>query len=320
MNAGEDTRKRGPGEGMTTRIGSLRQACLGCGGSCHGVNVRAVDADEQARIDTFAVALGVNAPWLDGRLRRNADDGCVFLDAFQRCRIHATYGSDAKPVICRQYPLVAVDVGGELRLGVDPGCYRHAETWRSAEPLEAGRLRAQRILLEGDDVQAEAALLALCDAPGQTVAGALGALIGRDPSTPAFVAATVRQLHAADLRRVLAGAGYGGVWRASLMPVLDGVGRWVVSAPPAVVLSAEEEAYALDAVRRAIGLRLLHHVGSPPAAAFLMLVGALVCAWATGGGPAYGSSLAGWTRALRSPPFQRALLPEPSSLARWLNA
>jgi len=65
--------------------------------------------EERERIDQadWAKKLGV-APYVRvGRgwaLNKGADGACVFLDADNRCRIHAQYGESAKPLACRIFP------------------------------------------------------------------------------------------------------------------------------------------------------------------------------------------------------------------------
>jgi lysine-N-methylase len=48
--------------------------------------------------------------WLGGStvLAHKLDGSCVFLTAGGRCRIHELFGADAKPLMCRQFPLQVV--------------------------------------------------------------------------------------------------------------------------------------------------------------------------------------------------------------------
>ena len=52
--------------------------------------------------------MGIDQPFVNGVLRQTEEGRCVFLDETHLCRIHAQYGADAKPLICRQYPIVGV--------------------------------------------------------------------------------------------------------------------------------------------------------------------------------------------------------------------
>ncbi len=56
------------------------------------------------------------------QLRHRPDGGCVFLDADNRCRIHARFGAEAKPFACRLYPFVLVPHGKVWQLGMRYSC------------------------------------------------------------------------------------------------------------------------------------------------------------------------------------------------------
>src|SRR5437867_13126954 len=47
---------------------------------------------------------------------------CVFLGADNRCRIHAKFGSAAKPLACRIYPFMLIPAGEQWRLGLRFAC------------------------------------------------------------------------------------------------------------------------------------------------------------------------------------------------------
>ncbi len=108
--------------------------CSGCSACCRTYHVP-VSAEERKRIEgqgwerdpEFA-----NAPyfvqegsWFSGRsfrLNHRADGACVFLGADNRCRIHAKFGSAAKPLACRIYPFLLVPAGDHWRLGLRFAC------------------------------------------------------------------------------------------------------------------------------------------------------------------------------------------------------
>ena len=52
----------------------------------------------------------VRTSWLGNeyRLAHKADGSCVFLAADGMCRIHQEFGFDAKPLVCRMFPLQIV--------------------------------------------------------------------------------------------------------------------------------------------------------------------------------------------------------------------
>lgn len=63
--------------------------------------------------------------WFSGRewrLNHRPDGACVFLGADNRCRIHAKFGSAAKPLACRVYPFLLVPAGDHWRLGLRFAC------------------------------------------------------------------------------------------------------------------------------------------------------------------------------------------------------
>ena len=108
--------------------------CNGCAACCRSYHVP-VTAEERARIDgqgwdTDPDLKGVsyfvkNGGWLGGagyRLNHRADGACVFLGSDNRCRIHAKFGSAAKPLACRVYPFLLVPAGDHWRLGLRFAC------------------------------------------------------------------------------------------------------------------------------------------------------------------------------------------------------
>jgi lysine-N-methylase len=56
------------------------------------------------------------------RLNQTTDGRCVFLNADGRCRIHARFGSEAKPLACRLYPFMLVPAGDHWRVGLRYAC------------------------------------------------------------------------------------------------------------------------------------------------------------------------------------------------------
>jgi len=97
--------------------------CQRCGASCTGSRVVPIDHDEAARIRTLAAALGIPSPLADGALRQNMGR-CCFWAADAGCRLHETHGADAKPRVCRQFPIVRAG----NRVAIDPACPHHQAT------------------------------------------------------------------------------------------------------------------------------------------------------------------------------------------------
>jgi Fe-S-cluster containining protein len=58
--------------------------------------------------DPFERAPGTGEPYRT----RLVDGRCFFLDEANRCRIHAEIAYDAKPPVCRSFPLTVLDVAG----------------------------------------------------------------------------------------------------------------------------------------------------------------------------------------------------------------
>ncbi len=289
-----------------------RHACLGCGRSCVGVNVRAIDDDEAARMTELGAQLGVADVWEDGRLRR-VDDACVFLGADRLCRVHGAFGADAKPWACRQYPVVAVHTEAGPRVAIDPGCYLHALTWRTAEPAALGRLRGGKVELSAAAAADEARVLAQFT-EAASLAAALRGLVDADGPLPASWRAEVaRWATSADLEPVFALPGLGPAVGEALRPALA---RWARGEPSDAVAA---EDWLVDAVRRAVALRGLSALGSPSVAALLLGVGATLAGGA-GDERAAGEAFAAWFRALRTRPLVSALLPDAAALGRWLAA
>lgn len=107
--------------------------CHGCTNCCRQYAVR-VTPQEQARIeaqgwDQDPEMAGVQLFVREGRfwnkqtyLNHHGVGGCVFLNEQGRCRIHAKFGEQAKPLACRLYPFVLVPAGSALRVGVRFAC------------------------------------------------------------------------------------------------------------------------------------------------------------------------------------------------------
>lgn len=256
---------------------TLRHACQRCGASCTGHRVL-LQEGEAARVEALAQALGVDDP-IAGASLRQVDGRCVFLTPDQLCGLHAHAGADAKPLACRQYPLVVVRVEDDVRLGLDPGCLTTWRTWRTGPPLVPGRTLASRVLLAPEQLALEAWVLTLCER-SETVGELLGALVDEAPVD-----------------------GLPPVWARSWAAGCRAVGLPAPASVPPWSLGAEAEALAVETVRRLIHLRLARERGPPDEIAGLLLGGALLAAWRDPALPAFGTGLAQWSRALRQPGF-----------------
>ncbi|HEY3788883.1 MAG TPA: YkgJ family cysteine cluster protein [Urbifossiella sp.] len=127
--------------------------CSGCSSCCRTYHVP-VTAEERRRIESqnwqdepelqgisyFAKGGG----WFAAKsyhLNHRADGACVFLGPDNRCRIHARFGSAAKPLACRIYPFLLVPAGNHWRLGLRYACPSAAAS--QGQPL-ANHLREVR--------------------------------------------------------------------------------------------------------------------------------------------------------------------------------
>lgn len=134
--------------------------CHNCGDCCQN-NIVRLDADDLARLKEqrwdeqpdFRGVRVIAGNGLVGRtytLAQQADGACVFLTAEGRCRIHELHGFDAKPKICRTFPLQIVPVENGAVLTTRRSCPsaasergRHvAEHLPAVEKLLAAEIKA----------------------------------------------------------------------------------------------------------------------------------------------------------------------------------
>ena len=121
--------------------------CHGCGECCREYRVTVTDT-ERARIESQSwsddpryagIPLFIKGgTWRKPEYRLNvrSDNTCIFLGEDGRCRIHAKFGSDAKPLACRIYPYVLIPAGDHWRVGIRFACPSAAEN--KGRPLQAG--------------------------------------------------------------------------------------------------------------------------------------------------------------------------------------
>jgi lysine-N-methylase len=130
--------------------------CGGCAECCRRYSIP-VEPEERRRIESQGwekepdfqnVPLFVREKDGSWRLNSRPDGACVFLGADNRCRIHAQFGSAAKPLACRIYPFMLVPAGDHWRLGLRLACPAAAAS--EGRPLadHAGEVREYAELLE----------------------------------------------------------------------------------------------------------------------------------------------------------------------------
>ncbi len=103
-----------------------RYSCHGCGACCRDFTVQLRD-DDVARLarqrwrDLFG-----HEVWTEFRghrfLRQRADGSCLFLLDDGKCRIHAEYGLQEKPVACRSFPLSVMPTPDGPQMGLNFAC------------------------------------------------------------------------------------------------------------------------------------------------------------------------------------------------------
>ena len=298
-------------------MSGIRHSCTHCGGSCQGLNVRLTGQQEVSRIERLAEELDVTLPLLEGRLRQTEDGRCVFLNPQHLCMIHGAYGAKSKPVVCRQYPLVALQTESGERFGIDPGCYSAYATQGSGEPVELSSLAQTTVRFEAPIAHMEGVLLALLTMSGQTVDGSIARLAGLKGSElpTGFSQRLVQGLLTNGVERACRHASAGPSVRAGLAPVLSGLPSWAERGVPTHGWTGDLERWGLEVTRRMLWLRLCPQLPSPMVVALLSLSGALVAHWASAGQPqAFAMTLAAWSRAMRSPLFWGSIFPEPQSV------
>lgn len=273
-------------------LGPLRHACGLSGGCCQGHFVH-VSGEEAARITALAPALDVDEPLVDGQLRR-IGGRCAFLGDDNLCRIHARFGADAKPTVCRQYPIVAIRAERDVRIGVDPGCLSGWRTWETADELDAGRFVATSRELDPRLLPVEDALVGMLEElPALAV---LERLVG---PLPAFFGDLLRRAERGRLADRLVHPDTAPALRARLGPLADWLRKTQEMTPP--VLDVRSDAWVREVARRVVWLRLLHRAPHPAAGATLSLAGAALCAAVHPEFDRFGPAFAAWTRVMRAP-------------------
>jgi lysine-N-methylase len=106
--------------------------CHNCGICCYG-NIIRLDDDDRARLkaqrwEDDPDYRGKRTIARHGLLKKSytlvqrRDGGCIFLTAQGRCRIHEVHGYDAKPRICKTFPLQIVPVENGALLTTRRSC------------------------------------------------------------------------------------------------------------------------------------------------------------------------------------------------------
>ncbi|TVQ92730.1 MAG: hypothetical protein EA397_06130 [Deltaproteobacteria bacterium] len=313
-----------------TRQGNatLRHRCTGCGGCCQGVRIPVYNDQERAKVERAAAHLDIPDPIQDDALRMSKGR-CVFLADDNRCRIHSSLGPSAKPIPCLQFPLIAIkaqsapNTGSEFRIGIDPASYGAWQSWREGPPLPDGPIVAASPPAPGGQDRVEAQLVAMCEDPQASVPGLLSVLT-REPAPrgvlpPGFAKRWASHLSSIDFEPFLTNEGVGPNLRAALKPVTASACKWASGPLPwPDRLSSNDEAWAIEAIRRTIFLRLLPQIPNVSAAALLLLGGVVAAAWTDPRPEPFNRAITGWQRALRFSLFWQTLASDRETMV-WLG-
>lgn len=126
-------------------------SCHGCTDCCRNhLAVQLLPADKQRLeqqgwtktdgVDPGSMMVGEGGHF---RLGYQSDGACVFLDPAGRCRIHAKFGAEAKPLACRLYPLVIHPAGQKVVVGLRFSCPSVAAN--RGQPLAEQKAEIQKL-------------------------------------------------------------------------------------------------------------------------------------------------------------------------------
>ncbi|MFK7928240.1 MAG: YkgJ family cysteine cluster protein [Myxococcota bacterium] len=298
----------------------LRHACTGCGGCCQGVRVPVYNDSEAEKVRVAGRALGIEDP-VDGGGLRMVDGHCAFLADDNGCRIHATLGPDAKPIPCRQFPLIAVSDGADVRVGIDPASYGAWRSYVDGDAAPDGPVVAAKLPAPDGQEGLERALVTLCEAPNTTSASLLSTLT-RDVSVGGLVPAGFAErwaehLGQLDVDAFLSRRGPGRRLIAALKPLAHSSQRWQESPPPASPIPDDLDRWVVEATRRVLWLRLLPEIPNVSVAAMLCLGGGLAASWTHDSTEDAHDLFTAWLRALRFEVFWKTLARDQSTVL-WL--
>ena len=300
-------------------LSPLNHRCTACGGSCQG-SFAFLSEEEQIKVTAQASVLGVERPVEDGHLRQHLGS-CVFLEKSGLCRIHKKWGFDAKPAVCKQYPLVAVRTETGVRVGIDPGCYTHIQSAADPEAeVEASKLFANQSELPPGMLPFEQAFLDRSE--GISIAGALSMLTAEktiDGGLPSgWASRWVEFLKGSELGLLMALQDTPLEMRRALEPMVEAIETWDPKNPPRwTALHPRLDAWGVDVTRRMLHLRLATDtLPVVPAVALLTLGGVVAAAWTNPEEEPFTRAVAAWCRGVRIETFWRGIVAEPADFQR----
>lgn len=292
--------------------------CHSCGGSCEGSMVGPLPESRVASLRTLHAELAEQYPRVAAHepvVHRVMTTGeripflnfpekhCVFLADDKLCLIHRHYGMDAKPDICRRFPVIAVEAEGTVRVGIRPMCFRNHRDMSPAEPsplAEKARDAPERspALLPPpgsppfaeafeESVADETRFLAWLSEPEMTLEELIARVAEQPPASPprralssAFytaldpILATLAQRFDAQLDE--APVTLFGRRLRELIAVLPALPE---ARPGSVEMPEAWRAFVLESLRRAVFLREFEHFPSVALGVFTLAVGGLIAFW-----------------------------------------
>ena len=127
---------------LVKMLGPLVTCCEGCGRSCESHAIGPLSPERIKDIYRYHKKLishepslaGIDNPVIEEKYERHTDfflarinERCVYLKEDKKCLLHQHFGPEAKPAICRLWPLRVVDTEVEVRVAVGSGCYHQID-------------------------------------------------------------------------------------------------------------------------------------------------------------------------------------------------
>ncbi len=147
-----------------------RFSCTTCGGCCSTPWKVPVSEQERERIRALDLAgAGLpEQPFEGSSLRKGPDGGCVLLGEDGLCALHAAFGEDQKPLVCRRFPYQHVASDEQVWVTASFGCKGVREG--GGAPLSSAHAAAVFAKDLGDATPGVGTLYPV--APGRDVSGA----------------------------------------------------------------------------------------------------------------------------------------------------
>ena len=132
--------------------------CAGCSDCCRTYHVSVSSAEKEMIAkqkwdddpDLKGIELVVHDRKIGDRLNHGTNGVCVFLGPDNRCRIHAKFGSAAKPLACRLYPFMLIPAGDHWRVGLRYACPQSIADAGRPMPEHLSDLREYARIQESD--------------------------------------------------------------------------------------------------------------------------------------------------------------------------